>query len=130
MWGPGAIWGVINPHVVWISDNKGLMRAGWVIGPHCEPVYFELCESQNRDSNAAKKMAPLRNEQMDSWACHHLRNQVFGFPPSIPPSIPLWGEREQYSPILLPMSLMEINEIMILKLLAPWCKLMYKSKEI
>ena len=81
-------------------------------------IYFELYESQSRESNAAKKMAPLRNEQMDSG----------GPPPSqeirasVPSSLLPRGVSDSNPLLLLPRepeSLVGINEIMILKQFVP-----------
>lgn len=76
---------------------------GWVLNVNL--IYFELRESQNRESNAAKKMAPLRHEQMDSWACHHLRKSGLWSVPH--PNLFPCGVRDNkiHPPFFLPMSL-------------------------
>lgn len=84
-----------RPPVVWIywnsqtSVNQGLQDpAGWWVF-NMNLIYFEFYESKNQGVNAAKKTAPLGNEQTDSWACHHVGNQVSG----LLHSLPLRGER-------------------------------------
>lgn len=97
-------------------------------------ISLELCKSQKWESNIAKTMVPLGDQQLipghatvvGDWVC------VSSFPPPI--SAPVDREKAPAGasfPLSLPPheseSPMGINKIMILKLLASWCKLVYKS---
>ena len=81
-WGPQAFWGMLCgypgllEHLV--TRACRVQTGRWVLIANL--IYFELYESQNRESNAAKKMAPLRKSR---WIPEpaHLRKSELWSPP-------------------------------------------------